>query len=519
MLTRHTQKGDDMNEQCKANLGTHIIQIAATFINELSEDNVIYSLDPDDSSHPDAAACHHLLELLCELDQNIFNHYCEEIFQWLADPKNHYSGHPFTLDSYTRLCSRTAENDEIFRKTLLSEQLQDGSIPVYTSMVGGGDFFSTLWAAKILVNYNKKLFSAEIEKAIKYLLQREPVAAGTASQKGFLLYILLRYDSNKYSDDITRLTEQLYDVAKDITFDGNPVQIINDLYVLEDLIEYYKIAGTNKIGELIKIKLIQLFQLEAEPTLPDSFAKWSKMKPQSPYFQALLKAATVSQIYLHITESNSLAIKLNSYLHNSYRRIKYIGLAIERVLKQYKRQYEEMENEFKYYEEALKMMWEKTSSDYEHSIFLMMPFKDDIDYRTLTETIKKTCKKLGYKVFRVDDDGRKPFDTLWDNIVLNMLGCKYGISIYVSDKAIDRMTDELRFFENPNVALEYGFMKSRAKKVLILKDISAKTPSDLQGFVWKPFDLKNPDKTVPSVVTGWIKEIKKESQKQKPVEH
>jgi len=55
--------------------------------------------------------------------------------------------------------------------------LADGSVPIYTALFQGGDFFSTLWATKILIEYDAKAFSQEISKAIEYLLSREKIAA------------------------------------------------------------------------------------------------------------------------------------------------------------------------------------------------------------------------------------------------------------------------------------------------------------------------------------------------------
>ena len=55
-------------------------------------------------------------------------------------------------------------------------------------------------------------------------------------------------------------------------------------------------------------------------------------------------------------------------------------------------------------------------------------------------------------------------------------------------------------------------MKSRGKRVLVLKDNKSITPSDLQGFVWKPFDIKNPDETVPPVLTDWLNGLKNENE-------
>ncbi len=222
----------------------------------------------------------------------------------------------------------------------------------------------------------------------------------------------------------------------------------------------------------------------------------------------LLKAGVVAAKYLRAIDCPVPTIELNSHLHETYRQIKYLGIRTDRELKRYKTQYGSIEAEFSRYEGALKTMWQQSEAEYDTSVFLMMPFKSDMEYRVLTEEIKRVCKDNGFTAFRVDDPFRSPFDGLWDNIVANMLSCRYGISVYVSEKVHDSIEDEPRFFHNPNVAIEYGFMKSRGKRVLILKDRKSKTPSDIQGFVWRPFELKNPDKTVAPVLGPWLKEQK-----------
>jgi len=381
----------------------------------------------------------------------------------------------------------------------------DGSIPIYTALVEGGDFFSTLWATKILIKYDSKLFSETIFKAIEFLLQKKEVTARTDSQKGFLLYLLL-FDYERYKEPASLLAQELLEVIKQKSFEGNIIEMINDVYILEDLQKYHQITQNDDFGTLIEIKLIRLFELNEELKLPQVFSKFLNKKPETVFYQLLLKSALIALKHLKYIGEENIAIELNANLQKGYRQNRYVGIALSKILKEYKQQYGNIEQEFRQYDDALKKMWEKSESNYEHSIFLMMPFKTDYNHRELTRYIRETCESNGFKLFRVDDEHRKPLDTLWHNIVLNMLGCKYGISVYVSEKSIDKITDELKFFENPNVALEFGFMKSRGKKILILKDIKSKTPSDLQGFIWKPFDISNPDTTVSKPIEGWIRE-------------
>lgn len=491
-------------------LNQHVLEIANSLINQISNDDAVHSWVTEKNTQPDAVINHHLIDLLSELNSQVFWHYCTSLFSWLSDEKNGYSDHPFTLDSYTKFCNTDKKNTKLITDIISSKQLKDGRFTIYTALLpGGGDYFSTLWATKILINYDKDVFENEIKKAIKYLLKEFEIGAQTISQKGFLLFLLLKYSPEEYKTKINLLEQELFPALKQIDFSKNIIESINDTYLIEDFIELYKYSLNDEIKEVILEKIQLLFNLNKEFDFPEKVKQYSEIIPESPYFQFLLKSAIIGLKTLKLFDNYSIALELNSYLHSNYRKIKYAGIESEKHLKNYKEHYGDIAKEFQKYDSELKKIWENSDSNYEHSIFLMMPFKSDLYYRNLTDQIKETCENNGFKAFRVDDEYRSPYDLLWDNIVLNMLSCKYGISIYVSEKTVDKVSDELKFFQNPNVALEYGLMKSRGKKVLILKDTDSITPSDLKGFLWKPFDIKNPDKSVPPVLTEWLNELKK----------
>jgi hypothetical protein len=498
-----------MNDRQTNNLKTHVVQIASSMIGQITVEDTIMTLNPNNSISPDAASNHHLIEILSKMDSGIFIHYCLTLFRWLSNPENGYSDHPFTLDSYTNFCDRGDSNNTLFSDTIARHQLRDGSIPIYTALIQGGDFFSTLWAVKILLRYDRNRFQDVIESGLDYLLTKHKIATRTPSQRGFLLFVLSMYHSPKYTDSISTLLPEIKAQGDKISFGGNVTQVIDDIYILEDLLKVYELAEDTEAEHIVERQLIELFDLDSDPNIPRTFMRFRDLKPEAPFYQLLLKAAQVAVGYLALKGNHSLAVELNAHLHDGYRQTRYECLAMGKKLKEYKRQYSSIEKEFRHYDEALNGMWEQSDSDYDHSIFLMMPFQTDLKHRALTKSIREACQSHGFKVFRVDDEFRKPYDTLWDNIVVNMLACKYGISVYLSSKGIDKFTDELRFFENPNVALEFGFMKSRGRKILILKDKNSKTPSDLQGFVWKQFDIENPDTTVASPIDEWINEFLK----------
>jgi serine/threonine protein kinase len=209
--------------------------------------------------------------------------------------------------------------------------------------------------------------------------------------------------------------------------------------------------------------------------------------------------------------TNKHTMNIDEYLIEkailSFKEVPVSSEKAKKTLIIYKNQYQDIEQEFYHYDTKLKEIWDKSDSEYDKSIFLMMPFKSDLLYRSIADSIKRICAENGFKVFRVDDENRSLYDRLWDNIVLNMLSCKYGIAVYITQTSIDKTSDEILFFENPNVALEFGFMKSRGKKILILKDDNSIIPSDLDGFLWKSFDIKNPDLTIPNSLCNWLRQL------------
>jgi hypothetical protein len=78
-------------------------------------------------------------------------------------------------------------------------------------------------------------------------------------------------------------------------------------------------------------------------------------------------------------------------------------------------------------------------------------------------------------------DKKTYHDQMWENICVYMLGCKYGVAILE-----DRAAKEL----NPNVTLEYGFMKAFNKNVVLFRDINFNHDrADLIGKIAKPFEV------------------------------
>jgi hypothetical protein len=130
----------------------------------------------------------------------------------------------------------------------------------------------------------------------------------------------------------------------------------------------------------------------------------------------------------------------------------------------------------------------------ERNVFIMMRFKQNPLFEKMTATIRSVLAEFGLVALRADD---KAYTTdLWSNVAVYMLGCKYGIAVF---EDIDREGF------NPNVPLEYGFMQALDKKVLLLRDKSLKTlPSDVTGFLYKPFDSYEIETSIRASARAWI---------------
>ncbi|OGL61588.1 MAG: hypothetical protein A3J27_04615 [Candidatus Tectomicrobia bacterium RIFCSPLOWO2_12_FULL_69_37] len=79
-----------------------------------------------------------------------------------------------------------------------------------------------------------------------------------------------------------------------------------------------------------------------------------------------------------------------------------------------------------------------------------------------------------------------------------MLCCKYGVAVLENI-----IVDEF----NPNVALEYGFMRAMGKPALLLKEKRFKPRADILGTIWQDFDILNIDPTVPNAIDKWLDDV------------
>ena len=109
--------------------------------------------------------------------------------------------------------------------------------------------------------------------------------------------------------------------------------------------------------------------------------------------------------------------------------------------------------------------------EYDKNVFVMMRFHTDQLFEEIHRAIESALEEEGLKCLRADDKIYQ--DSLWENVCVYMLGCKYGIVVYEDIKERDF---------NPNITLETGFMLALGKRILFLKEARLPSiPTDIAG--------------------------------------
>jgi len=123
---------------------------------------------------------------------------------------------------------------------------------------------------------------------------------------------------------------------------------------------------------------------------------------------------------------------------------------------------------------------------YENSVFVMMKFPDGLAAGQMElldrifQVISSALQAYGLVARRADKKQYEP--DLWNNLCVYMLGCQFGLAV-LEDRGANEM--------NPNVALEFGFMKALAKEVGLLREESFKHDrADLIGKLVKSFRIQ-----------------------------
>jgi hypothetical protein len=142
-------------------------------------------------------------------------------------------------------------------------------------------------------------------------------------------------------------------------------------------------------------------------------------------------------------------------------------------------------------------------ADYERSVFVMTKYPErdtdnDKKLKEVIQTVRDAVSASGFTPRLASDQEYHP--QLWDNIELYLVGCSRGVAIVE-----DKHTRET----NPNVSMEWGWMRGMGRDVLFLIEKEFKSPrADFVGFISKAFDFADPKANVPEHVATWLRRKK-----------
>ena len=491
------------------NLVTHISHITHSLVQQVDTEGIIRTFTAEKETSPDLPASHHLIDLLSNIDTTLFLPIQKTILDWMFNPKHGVAEAPFCIDSFSSLAEISENNTKLFTSAIAEHQLPNGAFDKFCAYVRGGDYFSTLWCAKILLKYSETIFEDQIDRAINYLIENKNIAEMQLNHLGYLALILIMTKNKNFVHERDSIIKDVFAKSKETSLEvKDKFTLADTFFVLEDLLEWSQIDNNSEVYDFVEQKLIEIFELDTEPkSIPKAISAAQEKCVESLYYQTLSRACIVGNKVCRINGYKNIGSDVHQLIFDDYRITRYTAIETHKHLKMFLDKYGGIHEQFVKYDDVLEDAWNQSS--FNKTIFLIMPFKSTSNFRILTSSIKKVCEEKGFKAIRVDDIDRRFRPILWDNLVVNLLSAKYAIAVYVNDQIIDRITDENKLFANPNVALEFGWFQSRGQDVLILKDKRSIIPTDLQGFLWEEFDIENADKTAPVALEKWFAKIEK----------
>jgi hypothetical protein len=139
--------------------------------------------------------------------------------------------------------------------------------------------------------------------------------------------------------------------------------------------------------------------------------------------------------------------------------------------------------------------FEHDHPDVDNNVFIAMRFRSGPQFEEIHQAIKTGLAVYGLKGLRADDKTYPPDGDLWANISVYLIGCKFGVCVFEE-------IDEREF--NPNVPLEYGFMRAINRQVLLLKDKRMpRLPTDMTGKIYRTFDSYQITSTIHEQIRSW----------------
>lgn len=491
-------------------LRRHVATICTKFIwPQITAKGCILVRGDKGTVYEDEVSTHHLVDLLHTLNGNLFRASINNACGWFFENKASFSD-PFFVTTLAQSGYFVGASDhKRVVDAILKQRRQSGLIEIFAGFLDGGSLFSTLWAVKILLLLQRKdELHAPIDAGLSAVRKRWG-DLHRASFKGFYLELALMAGHQK-TDSVCR------NVKKEILgcqsnrglWDDS---ILYSAYVAGNLLTYLEThPRATETKAAIDRYLHRALDLGKDADhMPPELKRAASTYTESAYLQALIRSMITAIRRLRL-EAVEAAEDIAMNLLGSWPSLYNATGALDARLKHMLMQYGEIEQRFQKQENSARDL--SKISPYEKNVFVMMPFRqgDDEQFKEIEVIIRSELRKKGFTAWLASD---KDLDeTLWGNITAFMTACKYGIAVFTRREDITKGTVEPEF--NPNVSLELGFMVSRGKEVLLLKDIVLKTlPTDLMGHLYKQFDLRKVRRQLPAIVRRWAGEIAQKERK------
>jgi hypothetical protein len=142
-----------------------------------------------------------------------------------------------------------------------------------------------------------------------------------------------------------------------------------------------------------------------------------------------------------------------------------------------------------------------TGGSYDKSVFIMTKFPDnvnpqpiDVELSNIIQFVKDAITQSGY-IPRIASE-KKYHPILWDNVELFLFGCSKGVAIVES-----KYKQEL----NPNVTMEWGWMRGMGKDILYLAEQTFDLArADIGGLIEDKFKWEDPKKEINTAIKKWL---------------
>ncbi len=136
---------------------------------------------------------------------------------------------------------------------------------------------------------------------------------------------------------------------------------------------------------------------------------------------------------------------------------------------------------------------------YEKSVFIMTKFPEgntplDAELERVIKAVQDAVVACGFTP-RIASE-KKYHAGLWDNVEVYLFGCQRGIAIVES---------KYRHELNPNVTMEWGWMRGMGKDVLYLvEDTFDLGRADIGGLIQDHFQWSAPEPAISTAIHNWL---------------